>query len=86
MNEPHYWMYEVSGRMKPVVLGYLEGKDLEPSQWSLLRAYLEQWVDAPVWMPSDSLERLRLDVRGLATRTQFDAWIELAMEIGMDPL
>ena len=46
---PKYWMYEESGVLRPAVEAYLNGEPLTAGQVKLMRLYLKQWIDSPVW-------------------------------------
>jgi len=85
-DAPKYWMHESSGVLEPVVRAYLQGDELEAHQVDLMRAYLYQWVMAPVWGPSSILEALRLRAAAIESRRDIDDAIEAMVEIGMDPL
>lgn len=90
MTFPGYWMNETSGRLVPVVRGYLEGRELTPGELDLMRAYLRQWVEAPVWrsLPGepDGLAELRRDVDTISDRRSLAGWLERALALGIDPL
>ncbi len=90
MVEPGYWMTETGGQLRPAVEAYLRGEPLSPDQIGLLRAYLRQWIDAPSWIAPpehpQAIVELRARVAGLTTRAAIAAWLEDALEIGIDPL
>jgi hypothetical protein len=83
---PKYWIHETSGVLEPVVRAYLNGDQLTTQQLILMRAYLYQWVSAPVWAPSGALEELRLRVAAAQSNEDIDLCIEAAVAMGMDPL
>lgn len=85
-DAPRYWMHETSGMLAPVVEAYLKGLRLAPNQIKIMRAYLWQWVNSPVWGSSGALESLRLRVAAIKTRQDIHAAIESALDLGMDPL
>lgn len=85
MNEPGFWMYETSGRLRPVIEAYLNGKDLDPDQIAMMRAYLRQWINAFGFVGPD-IENLRRRVDGLISQDAIDVWIYDAVEAGADPL
>jgi hypothetical protein len=95
MTTPGYWMAETSGELAPAVHRYLEGSELSVRDVVLLRAYLRQWIDSPVWdgKPSltdeqgrEELATLRSRARLLTDRASMDDWLALADEFGVDPL
>ena len=85
-NEPRFWMNETSGVLAPVIEAYLNGGILSAHQLAIMRAYLHQWIDAPVWKADGDLEALRLSVDGIATRADLDRWLDKAVDLGIDPL
>lgn len=91
---PGYWMHETSGVLRPAVETFLAGGPLSPAQIAALRAYLRQWIMAPVWdgNPFAGLEdraalaELRDTVDDLATREAIARWLGYAADEGIDPL
>jgi len=83
--EPGFWMDETSGRLAPVIEDYLHGKDLNPDQIALMRAYLRQWIEAPGFIGPEIAD-LRRRVNGLISQDAIDMWIYDAVEAGADPL
>ena len=84
-DAPGFWMYEQSGVLIPVIEAYLHGKDLDPDQIVLMRAYLRQWINAPGFTGPE-IEDLRRRVDGLTSQEAIDVWIYDAVETGADPL
>lgn len=82
---PRYWKDERSGTLRPVVEAYLQGKPLSAKQCATMRAYLRQWIMAPVWVGPD-LAELRAAVDGLTERAAIARWIAAAEALGIDPL
>ena len=87
---PGYWMNEVSGVLRPAVRAYLLGGPLSGEQIATLRAYLRQWigghVTSPVWFVGPEVAALRASIDGLTTRRAIAAWLERAVDAGIDPL
>jgi hypothetical protein len=90
---PKYWMNETGGRLIPAVRRYLADEPVEPGDTDLIRAYLRQWIDSPVWDagPVDAdgpteLAKLRKEVRELRNRADITAWLEHALDLAIDPL
>lgn len=80
-----YWMNETTGVLRPAVEHYLRSEPMSPSDFAAMRAYLRQWIDGP-WQGPDELHALRAGVNQLTSREAIDDWIELANELGIDPL
>lgn len=82
---PNYWMSETSGVLRPVVEKYLRGEKLTDEEVATMRAYIRQWIFAPVWKGPE-IEGLRDLVDSLTTQAQIDTWLEKAAEALVDPL
>lgn len=82
---PGYWMHETSGVLRPAVEAYLNGEPMTDEQIAVMRAYLRQWIAAPVWV-GDGVELLRATVDDIACRHGIDIWLDAAMKEGIDPL
>lgn len=85
MNSPCYWQYETTGTLRPVIKAYLTGDEMTDEQIAAMRAYLRQWIEAPVWK-GDVIEDLRQALDGLTSRDAIAAWLATAMDNGIDPL
>lgn len=87
---PKYWEYETGGQLAPAIQRYLENQPEQLADVALIRAYLRQWIDSPVWdAPADTkgtLAELRRTVRLLKTRKHIRDWLNCALDIGIDPL
>jgi len=84
MTPPLFWMHEESGRMKEIVMKFLEEKPLNENELKTFRAYLAQWVSDPVIYFPDK----KLMVKTIETASQellHDILDEL-LEHGIDPL
>jgi hypothetical protein len=81
-------MHETSGVLKPVIRRYLQGHRLEPYQVGIMRAYLEQWFDSPVWRTDNdgNLESIRVRVHQISETGHIRAVLKDALELGIDPL
>jgi len=88
-------MHETTGALKPAVEAYLIGSaPLTLIQIAALRAYLRQWIKAPVWdlnpyaSPEDRamLADLRHRIDQLNDRASINRWLHDAEALGMDPL
>ena len=81
-------MHETSGELIAAMNRYLaESRSfLEPRDLDLIKAYLWQWVNSPVWGPSGSLQALRMMVTTIKTESDISTAIAAAIRLGMDPL
>lgn len=90
MSAPGYWINETSGLLRPAVEAYLSGSEMTPGQIATMRAYLRQWINAPVWdlnpYGSDALDGLRDGIDSLHSRAQIETWLDKALDVGIDPL
>lgn len=82
---PGYWMNETSGVLRPAVEAYLRGEALTPGNIAAIRAYLRQWMNAPAWF-GPGIAELQQGVDGLTSRAAIRAWLDRALELGIDPL
>jgi hypothetical protein len=92
-DAPKYWLYETGGQLRAAVENYLHGRDMSVRDVSLMRAYLSQWVQSPVWAnPFDDsgvngeLAKLRAAVGAIANAADISAWLHAALAWGIDPL
>jgi hypothetical protein len=92
-HAPKFWMNETGGKLVPAMERYLKGDPAETDDIHLIRAYLRQWIDSPVWAAGidgetrDTLSELRRKVREIRIRTDIDEWLENALEqLAIDPL
>jgi hypothetical protein len=82
---PGYWMLETSGQLRGPVMRYLENKPMTPADIAAMRAYLRQWIMAPMW-EGPGIDELRANVATIADRKSLRAWLETAIDHGIDPL
>lgn len=85
MVTPHYWTDETSGALRPAVEAYLRGGAMTPDQIAAMRAYLRQWIDAPVWK-GRTVPFLRQWIDTLTSREAIALWLAVAKESGIYPL
>jgi hypothetical protein len=83
---PMYWLYETSGVLQPAVEAYLHGRALTVQDIAALRAYLRQWIHAPVWAETPQLVQLRARINTIRGRQDLDKWLSDALDEGIDPL
>jgi hypothetical protein len=82
---PRYWMHERSGILRPAIEAYLAGAMTE-NEVAAMRAYLRQWIFAPVWRGGAAIEALRARIDGLGDRAAIAAWLADAAKQEVDPL
>ncbi len=92
MNDiPGYWMHEISGALRPAIEAYLaatidpHAPAMTDRQIAAMRAYLRQWICAPVWH-GPMIDVLRTQIDEITTREDIDHWLDRALEEGIDPL
>lgn len=95
---PLYWHDEVSGILRIAVHAYLEHRISahkpapDSEQFALLKSYVIHHINAPCWdavcegVFEKALAALRRDAALLETSDDIAAYINQAMEIGLDPL
>jgi len=82
---PGFWMYETTGALRPAVEAYLNGEQMTGEQIAAMRAYLRQWIADTAWTGM-AVTNLREAIDRLDSRGAINAWLELADQIGIDPL
>ena len=91
---PKYWMHETSGKLAPAITRLINNEGLSADDILLIRSYLRQWIDSPVWDQNPemtvksrrALDQLRSRAKEIKNRADIDRWTYLAVEEGMDPL
>lgn len=91
---PGFWMWEISGVLRPAIEAYLAGAAMTPEQIAAVRAYCRQWVGASVWDQNPhateseraALAGMRRRIDSLTSRPAIEAWLADAVALGMDPL
>jgi hypothetical protein len=92
---PKYWRYETSGELAIVVGVYLAAvRALTMREIALMRAYVKQWIDSPVWdlnpeLTAESraeLAWIRESAGRIASESDLRAWLRVAEGQGFDPL
>ena len=92
-SPPKYWQ-DAIGRLPGAMTRYLRHEPLLDGDVELIRGYLRQWVESPVWEQNPymttegaiGLATLRAMVLGASTIGQLERSIAMALEMGMDPL
>jgi hypothetical protein len=87
-------MYETSGVLRPAIAAYLNGAPMTEADIAAMRAYLRQWIGAPVWDTNPHagpewrawLARMRARIDELTSREAIGAWLDDAIDNAIDPL
>jgi hypothetical protein len=77
-------MHETSGVLRPVVLKYLEEQPLTEDEVVTMRAYLRQWMAAD--FRGSSVGELRERLEEICSVDDLRAWLDDALDAGIDPL
>lgn len=91
---PKYWQNEQGGELQPAVLAFLHGDVLTVREVALMRAYLKQWIDSPVWNMNPhinadglaELEAMRKQVQAIVSERDIRECIGQMVGAGMNPL
>ena len=92
MTAPDYRMDKTGGLLRAAVEAYLHGGEMTPTALMALQAYLKRSIPAPNWRGEgveglqERVEDLRERVEDLDTREKLEAWLDDALDIGIDPL
>jgi hypothetical protein len=87
-------MHESSGRLAEAMKRYLKEEPLSNYDIGLIRAYLVQWIESPVWDDNPNLDaagraelqELRQAAHKITSRRAIAEWVEVATDWGIDPL
>ncbi len=87
-------MHETGGRLRIAVENYLNNRLMTVRDVALMREYLSQWIDSPVWEMNPGIDEralaalsgLRLRARRIHTVQDIHRWIHDALAEGHDPL
>ena len=74
--------------MEAAVYNFLSGDKLQPKNLERLKVYCSQWINASCWEAENrlALERLREQILEVTNKKELDAWLDRALELGIDPL
>jgi hypothetical protein len=84
ITAPGYWMNESPGVLRPAITAYLHGGEMTLLHIAAMRAYLRQWMAGPLQGPE--IAALRDGIDRLQNRAAIEAWLDRALEAGIDPL
>ena len=88
---PLRWQDDTSGVLPAAVHSFYEVKGagpLTPEQLDLVREYAEYYINAPCWdtrVSPDLFAQLREEIKHITTKEALIAWLETALEVGIDP-
>jgi hypothetical protein len=93
-DAPKYWRHETGGRLAIAVENFLNNRLMTVRDVALVRAYLVQWIDSPIWEMNPSIDAeslaalnaLRLRARRIGAVADIHHWIHDALAEGHDPL
>jgi hypothetical protein len=94
-DAPKYWMYETGGLLASALERYLKHPSrLTVRDLGLIRAYVCQWIDSPVWNQNphgglrwlEELADLRRTAHAIASPRTLATWLAAAVSAGVDPL
>ena len=93
-DAPKYWRHETGGRLAIAVENFLNNRLMTVRDVALVRAYLVQWIESPVWEMSPTFDEharaglavLRQRARRIGTVADIHHWIHDALAEGQDPL
>jgi len=71
--------------LRPVIEAYLQGRAMTGQDVATMRAYLRQWMASPAWA-GEGIAELRTDIDKLTSRAAIKAWLNRALDFGIDPL
>lgn len=93
---PLYWGDEMTGELRGAVLAYLNPTSGSPTprQLELLRAYILHHIHAPCWLANPhatpeycaQIGALQQQAAEIRTVDDVHAYIEAALDLGLDPL
>jgi len=81
---PGYWMNETSGALHAAVERYIKLEPLSDLDLDVMRAYLRQWMRGDFKGPE--IDELRNTIDVITDRASLEAWMERAVDAGVDPL
>lgn len=60
-----YWMHEQTGKMKDVVLKFINNETLTDDEMNTMRWYIHQWADAMPSKPNDLVKIFKMNQQEL---------------------
>ncbi len=89
---PLRWQDEMSGILPTAMLAFFEDK-ATPEQLSLAREYGEYYINAPCWdwnprlteEGKEELAQVRSRIKVVKTKQELMDWVDLCMDMGIDP-
>jgi len=80
-----YWMHEKSGRMKSIVLGFLEGRPLDPADLRILKDYMLQWIAPPISLPELNRTAFEKQINDAPDADELRKVNYALLQFGIDP-
>lgn len=83
---PLFWMHEVSGRMREIVMKFFDDQEnnLDLEELNILKSYLKQWMDS-MMIPSDEKAKLFIQLRRIQNKEQLKDFNFKLLKFGIDP-
>jgi hypothetical protein len=82
---PHFWMTEQTGKLAEAMEPYFNGEALKPEQLTLIKAYLQQYVERAVIAAATQRELFVRKIAKLRTTRQIELFAEELAEVGIEP-
>lgn len=89
---PQYWRNEASGKLQPAIIAFVnhwadprQTPAPTPEQLGYVIQYFQLWANFPGWKGPE-IEGLRSQAQELQTVEDCARWLEIALEVGIDPL
>jgi len=81
---PRYWVNEVSGRMKEIVLKFFHAEKVEGQDLQILKDYIKEWLDASR-LPMNERVRLNDELKQITSSYKLMEFNQRLLEYGIDP-
>jgi hypothetical protein len=82
---PHYWMTEQTGQLAEAVESYLNGDVLAPAALSLIKQYLQQYVERAVLTGDANRGALLRGIAALRGQRDIERFADELAEVGIEP-
>lgn len=78
---PLYWMHETTGRMRKIVQKYFLNEPMTKSEFRVLKAYVLQWTEKPMLVPTEYIRMLNR----AETVAELRETCEILLKHGIEP-